>query len=122
MTKTLFTTLSLVTMSLVSTAANSAWLTVTGEIDSISVYGHRDTVVFRLTNDGKPTTCSNTRSFAISDQISAERRSQLLSFLMANDLAKRKITVSYLDNGNCEAWDSNEDAIRRVTRITHSSD
>ena len=116
--------LILVALTLVSGQA-LAWHTSGGQVKDINVYSGTDAVLVTLVN---PTTgemvngadvtqCSNKTTFAISNTISPERRSQMLSLLLMAKASGRPVRLSYSTSGGCVAYGAGSSVYRGIVRI-----
>ncbi|MDP2572707.1 hypothetical protein Q8W40_10980 [Vibrio penaeicida] len=113
---TLFSLASL----LLSFPSYGKWLSTSGTITSLTTYGHTNTVLVSLTDQGANITeCSNKTTFAISSSLDPEARSRMYSMLLAARASGKAVTISYSDVGGCEPWDRNLNVYRRITRLIH---
>ena len=98
--------------------SHAVWLNTAGKITSLTTYATTNTILVTLSNPGTDVEqCSNKTTFAISKDINAEARARMYSMLLAAQTSDRTVTVSYNDVGNCEPWDANLNAYRKITRL-----
>ncbi len=108
----------LVVLLTLSTTSNARWLDVSGNVTHLVTYAHNETILVTLDNTGNDVLeCSNKVTFAISKTMSPEGRSRMYSLLLAAKTSGSRVTVSYNDVGNCEPWDANPNAYRKITRL-----
>jgi hypothetical protein len=113
-------TLLVFLVTVLSSNSYAVWLNTSGNIATITTYAHTNTILVSLSNDGhRINECSSDNVFAISSAMDSEARSRMYSMLLAAKSANKAVTISYSDVGNCEPWDSNRSAYRRIVRLSH---
>lgn len=99
--------------------SQAAWLSTSGKVESIVTYSKTNTVLVALTSSGQEVEeCSNKTIFAISKDLVPEARNRMFSMLLASEASDADITVSYLNSGGCEPWDSSPNVYRKIVRMT----
>lgn len=109
----------IILLMLLSGLSQAAWLSTSGKVESIVTYSKTNTVLVALTSSGQEVEeCSNKTIFAISKDLVPEARNRMFSMLLASEASDTDITVSYLNSGGCEPWDSSPNVYRKIVRMT----
>lgn len=110
--------LLLLFMSICPFFATSAWISTTSKVVDIVTYAHTETVLVTLSDPGSTVQeCSSKVTFAIGSAVSPEGRARMYSLLLTAKTTNSNVTVSYSDVGNCEPWDANPTAYRKIVRL-----
>lgn len=98
--------------------SHAAWFQANGKVIQVLVYSNTDTVLLKLDTGGTPTSgCADATMFAVDGAVSADRRKQLVSILLAAQARDATVSVSYLDVGGCIPWDGSPNIYRTVARL-----
>lgn len=109
----------IILLMLFSGFSQAAWLSTSGKVESIVTYSKTNTVLVALTSSGQEVEeCSNRTIFAISKDLVPEARNRMFSMLLASEASDTDITVSYINSGGYEPWDSSPNVYRKIVRMT----
>lgn len=96
----------------------AVWIEAPGKVTHLITYAHNNTILVTLSSSGTPVAdCTSKTMFAISKSIEPEARARMYSKLLAAQVSDQTVTVAYNDVGNCEPWDANASAYRKITRL-----
>lgn len=106
------------TLFVLSFSSAAAWLDVGGKVTGLITYASKETILVTITNPGADVAeCSNKNVFAISGSMSSEARARMYAMLLSAQATGRNVVISYNSVGNCERWDANQNAYRRIVRL-----
>ena len=96
---------------------HAAWTNTSGKVTLVSTYTTTEHILFTLDNNNitVPENCT-TSTFAIEPHISADKRSQLLSVLLAAQASGKTVNIAY-DDTLCTPWTSGSTQYLKVYRI-----
>ncbi|WP_054114254.1 hypothetical protein [Marinagarivorans algicola] len=115
----------LILIVMMSSTQAFAWHTSTGKVKNINFYSATDVILVSLIHSttGEPvegadvTACTNKTTFAISQSIPAERRSQMLSALLMAKASGRSVSFSYSSAGGCVPYGTGSSVYRGIVRL-----